>query len=116
MTAQPTFSHARLPAHRSREDVIAEHAASCADPAAGGGGPGDVCASFGKEAAGLRVSRGAQRAIGSYMVTTPMGAERHYTLSYGDFRMRCDTDAWFKQWFEQVLWDGGGGMHWVGWG
>ena len=50
----------------------------------------------------------AQRAIGSYMVTTPMGAERHYTLSYGDFRMRSDADAAFKLWFEQV----GGRLGW----
>ena len=31
----------------------------------------------------LRSSRGAQRAIGSYMISTPMGASRHYTLSVG---------------------------------
>lgn len=31
----------------------------------------------------LRISRGAQRAIGSYMISTPMGASRHYTLSFG---------------------------------
>ena len=31
----------------------------------------------------MRVSRGAQRAIGSYMISTPMGASRHYTLSFG---------------------------------
>jgi hypothetical protein len=31
---------------------------------------------FDEEAYTLRISRGAQRAIGSYMITTPMGAER----------------------------------------
>ncbi|KXZ42731.1 hypothetical protein GPECTOR_121g431 [Gonium pectorale] len=37
----------------------------------------------------FHVSRGAQRSIGSMMVVTPMGASRHYTLSYGDFYNRC---------------------------
>lgn len=30
----------------------------------------------------FRISRGSQRAIGSLMVVTPMGAQRHYTMSY----------------------------------
>jgi hypothetical protein len=33
----------------------------------------------------LRISRGMQRAIGSAMIVTPMGAKRHYTLSYSEF-------------------------------
>ena len=30
----------------------------------------------------LRISRGMQRAIGAMMVVTPVGAKRHYTMSY----------------------------------
>ncbi len=40
----------------------------------------------------LRISRGAQRAVGSFMISTPMGAERHYTLSYGEFCARLSSD------------------------
>ena len=43
----------------------------------------------------LRISRGAQRAIGSFMISTPMGAERHYTLSYGEFCHRLTADPEF---------------------
>jgi len=32
----------------------------------------------------MRISRGLQRAIGASMVTTPVGAKRHYTMSYAD--------------------------------
>jgi hypothetical protein len=50
-------------------------------------------------APGLRISRGLQRAVGSVMTATPMGAERHYTLSYSDFVLRLRTDAAFASWF-----------------
>lgn len=30
----------------------------------------------------FKISRGVQRAIGSLMITTPNGAEVHYTMSY----------------------------------
>ena len=43
----------------------------------------------------LRISRGAQRAVGSFMISTPMGAERHYTLSYGEFCARLSSDSAF---------------------
>ena len=43
----------------------------------------------------FRISRGAQRAIGSFMISTPMGAERHYTLSYGEFCERLGADPAF---------------------
>lgn len=51
---------------------------------------------------GLRISRGIQRAIGASMTATPMGAERHYTLSYDDFVRRLRTDAEFASWFAPV--------------
>ena len=41
----------------------------------------------------LRVSRGAQRAIGSYMISTPMGASRHYTLSFGEKGERRERES-----------------------
>lgn len=50
----------------------------------------------------MRVSRGAQRAIGTFMISTPMGAERHYTGSYGDFTSRLDDVPSFAKWFEQL--------------
>ena len=40
---------------------------------------------------------------GSYMVGSPMGAERHYTLTYTEFHTRMEDDAaGFRQWFLQV--------------
>ena len=50
----------------------------------------------------LRVSRGQQRAIGTLMITTPMGAERHYTMSYGDFHSKLDEDPSFARWFIDI--------------
>lgn len=39
---------------------------------------------------------------GSFMITTPMGARRHYTQSYGDFYNRWDSDSSFRRWFDKV--------------
>jgi len=50
----------------------------------------------------LRISRGLQRAIGSVMVATPMGAERHYTLSYSEFVARLRSDPQFAAWFRPL--------------
>lgn len=36
------------------------------------------------------------------MITTPQGAERHYTLSYAEFCHRLETKPSFAAWFEQV--------------
>ena len=36
------------------------------------------------------------------MVTTPAGAERHYTLSYADFWARLDQEPGFARWFDQA--------------
>lgn len=36
------------------------------------------------------------------MITTPQGAERHYTLSYAEFCHRLETEPSFAAWFEQV--------------
>lgn len=50
----------------------------------------------------IRISRGHQRAIGTLMITTPMGAERHYTMSYGDFHTRLESDPSFSRWFTEM--------------
>ena len=50
----------------------------------------------------LRLSRGHQRAIGTMMITTRMGAQRHYTMSYGDFHRKLETDHSFRYWFEEI--------------
>lgn len=50
----------------------------------------------------MRVSRGMQRAIGSAMIVTPMGAKRHYTMSYVDFCARLDTNPQFSALFESI--------------
>lgn len=50
----------------------------------------------------MRLSRGHQRAIGTKMIITPMGAERHYTMSYGDFHTRLDADPSFELWFANL--------------
>ncbi|WPT11712.1 hypothetical protein PSENEW3n2_00005212 [Picochlorum sp. SENEW3] len=50
----------------------------------------------------LRISRGHQRAIGTYMITTKMGAERHYTMSYGDFHKKLEMDESFRYWFAEI--------------
>ncbi|KAJ9511175.1 hypothetical protein QJQ45_013203 [Haematococcus lacustris] len=66
----------------------------------------------------FRISRGGQRAIGSMMVTTPVGAPRHYTMSYGDFYARLRTDAylagWFKPLYEDMLALVSSGVRWQG--
>ncbi|KAG2446795.1 hypothetical protein HYH02_008355 [Chlamydomonas schloesseri] len=81
--------------------------------AAGGGGrlsaPRDV----------FHMSRGTQRSIGSMMVVTPMGAKRHYTLSYGDFYNRYYLDPVFASWLRPVHTDIlalVGGRRWTGQG
>lgn len=53
-------------------------------------------------APGLRISRGLQRAVGAVMTATPMGAERHYTLSYSEFVQRLRSDPSFAAWFAPV--------------
>ncbi|KAG2483311.1 hypothetical protein HYH03_017816 [Edaphochlamys debaryana] len=79
--------------------------------AAGAGGGGDGVGSNGGGGARRRaraprdvfhVSRGSQRSIGSLMVITPMGASRHYTLSYGDFYNRYYLDEFFAGWLRPV--------------
>lgn len=37
------------------------------------------------------------------MIITPMGAERHYTMSYGEFHARLDEDPNFARWFVDLL-------------
>ncbi|GLC48587.1 hypothetical protein PLESTB_000114100 [Pleodorina starrii] len=69
-------------------------------PAAGGGGGGGGRRSAPRDV--FHVSRGAQRSIGSMMVVTPMGASRHYTLSYGDFYSRYYMDPFFASWLRPV--------------
>lgn len=39
---------------------------------------------------------------GSLMITTPQGAERHYTLSYSDFCRHLESEPSFVAWFVQV--------------
>ena len=39
---------------------------------------------------------------GSNMITTPHGAERHYTMSYSDFCRRLQDDPPFAAWFQEV--------------
>jgi hypothetical protein len=65
----------------------------------------------------LRISRGAQRAIGTYMITTTMGAERHYTMSYGSFHAAMEGDPDFRRWLEGLEADIGelaSGEPWAG--
>lgn len=50
----------------------------------------------------LRVSRGAQRAIGSLMIVTPMGAQRHYTMTYSDFCIKMKDMPEFSTWFRPL--------------
>lgn len=49
-------------------------------------------------------------ATGSNMITTPQGAERHYTLSYSDFCRRLQEEPSFSCWFEQVRHAAGGAL------
>ena len=37
------------------------------------------------------------------MIITPMGAERHYTMSYGEFHARLDDDPSFFRWFPELM-------------
>ncbi|GLI60565.1 hypothetical protein VaNZ11_002724 [Volvox africanus] len=53
----------------------------------------------------LHMSRGTQRAVGSFMIITPFGAPRHYTLSYSDFYRRFYCDETFAAWLEPVFSD-----------
>ncbi|KAG2493115.1 hypothetical protein HYH03_008778 [Edaphochlamys debaryana] len=53
----------------------------------------------------LRMSRGTQRAVGSMMIITPVGASRHYTLSYSDFYRRYYSDPAFAAWLKPVFQD-----------
>lgn len=76
---------------RDREEVLAQHAAMQ-----------DHGCIFQPDVALVRISRGHQRAIGSFMITTPMGAERHYTLSYGEFSHKLETEAEFRHWFDNI--------------
>ncbi|KAL4419076.1 hypothetical protein ABPG77_002217 [Micractinium sp. CCAP 211/92] len=65
----------------------------------------------------FRCSRGVQRAIGSFMISTPIGAQRHYTMSYGDFHARMEADPVFRRWFRQLEADAdelGRGPGWAG--
>ncbi|KAG2435335.1 hypothetical protein HXX76_007409 [Chlamydomonas incerta] len=67
----------------------------------------------------FHMSRGTQRSIGSMMVVTPMGAKRHYTLSYGDFYNRYYLDPVFASWLRPVHTDIlalVGGRRWTGQG
>jgi hypothetical protein len=36
------------------------------------------------------------------MITTQMGAERHYTMSYGDFHKKLEADESFRYWFAEI--------------
>ncbi|KXZ55276.1 hypothetical protein GPECTOR_3g413 [Gonium pectorale] len=53
----------------------------------------------------LHMSRGTQRAVGSFMIITPMGAPRHYTLSYSDFYRRFYSDPSFAAWLQPIFED-----------
>eukprot|EP00878_Enallax_costatus_P024023 GHUV01025610.1.p1 GENE.GHUV01025610.1~~GHUV01025610.1.p1 ORF type:complete len:472 (+),score=95.66 GHUV01025610.1:590-2005(+) len=50
----------------------------------------------------LRVSRGAQRAIGSQMGATPLGSERHYTHSYSAFLAKLKAEPDFACWLQPI--------------
>lgn len=93
----PSRTHPGARKRKSREEVIAVHMKVESDD---GCPVGDGAQLF--ETPLLRVSRGYQRAIGTMMITTPMGAERHYTMSYGDFHTRLETDPHFSRWFEEM--------------
>ncbi|GIM06558.1 hypothetical protein Vretimale_10852, partial [Volvox reticuliferus] len=53
----------------------------------------------------LHMSRGTQRAVGSFMIITSFGASRHYTLSYSDFYRRFYCDESFAAWLEPMFMD-----------
>lgn len=65
----------------------------------------------------FKISRGVQRAIGSLMITTPNGAEVHYTMSYAAFCDRMANDPAFAEWFKLIRRDiaaVSNGDRWVG--
>lgn len=49
----------------------------------------------------LRVPRGAQRAIGATMLSTPSGSDRHYTLDFAVFCDKYNNDPSFAHWLKQ---------------
>ncbi|GFR39648.1 hypothetical protein Agub_g114 [Astrephomene gubernaculifera] len=53
----------------------------------------------------LHMSRGTQRAVGSFMIITPVGAPRHYTLSYSDFYWHFYRDPAFAAWLRPIFED-----------
>lgn len=89
----PNRNHPGARKRRTREEVILtnKQRAACATEC-----PLDP------EDIKLRISRGYQRAIGTLMITTPMGASRHYTVSYGDFHARIEQEPSFRYWFEEI--------------
>ena len=50
----------------------------------------------------LRVPRGAQRAVGALMLTTPSGSDRHYTMDFAQFCLKYRSDPLFTQWLKQT--------------
>lgn len=50
----------------------------------------------------LRVPRGAQRAVGALMLTTPSGSDRHYTMDFAEFCLKYRSDPLFTQWLKQT--------------
>jgi hypothetical protein len=50
----------------------------------------------------LRISRGYQRAIGTGMLVTPFGSERHYTRGYADFCSKMEKDPTFSRWLSKL--------------
>lgn len=102
----PNRTHPGARRRRSREEIISYHRLKNENG----------CPIF-PDMPLLRISRGHQRAIGTYMIITKMGAQRHYTVSYGDFHKRLDTDENFRCWFSEIeedLMDLATGKPWVG--
>ncbi len=104
----PRRNHPGARKRRTREEVILQNKkrASC-----------DLDCPLDPTDIKLRISRGYQRAIGTLMITTPMGASRHYTVSYGDFHARLDQEPSFRYWFEEIERDIASlckGQPWVG--
>ncbi|KAI8465543.1 MAG: hypothetical protein J3K34DRAFT_436678 [Monoraphidium minutum] len=77
------------PGARERKVAVLEDNSACAEE-------------HGNCAVPLRISRGLQRAIGACMVVTPVGAKRHYTMSYSDFAVRLRSDQSFAAWFQPI--------------
>lgn len=87
----PQRSHPGARKRQSREEIIAYHIQRR-----------DIGCPFFPEKPLLRISRGHQRAIGTYMIITKMGAQRHYTMSYGDFHAKLESDEAFRSWFSEI--------------